>query len=170
MSLIDSLWAKLPTWESFGGRITRKNYADQPVVNRDTDVDAQEYNSLALAAVQMARTSPFCVLQVSLGSGTNNLDYIQAHVGDVEVTIEVVSTGVYNLRFPTTLTDQANRTTPTNLGLAIASLSFESGVLYPVVRVKESNVVEVSILNLSAAGAPSNNFAVVGIALWSAFL
>jgi len=170
MNLIQSLWAKLPTWDDLGGRLTRKNYADQPVVNRDTDVDSQEYNSLAFATAQVARTSPFCILQASLGEGVNLVDYVKTQGAEIEVTVEVVGTGVYNLRFPTSVTDQAGRSVPTNLGLVMISCQYEDGILYPIARVMEANVVEVSVRNLAAAGALSNNLVGVSLAMWSNFL
>lgn len=171
MNLIKSIWEQIPSWDDLGGRISRKNYGNQPIVDRDTDVDAQEYNSLALTTAQIARTSPFCVLQASFGGdSTYTVDWVTTQGGVTGPTVSRVSEGVYRLTFPASLPDQAGRSAATNLGCGVATVSYnDTGVVMPVANVISPTVVEIRLHNVAASGAPLvDPFISLTLVLWSA--
>lgn len=149
--IIKSLWEALPDWIQFGGHPDKKNYMDRPVSNPQTQTDAKEYASLALAGAQLAATGAFAVLSVSLGSATNSLLYYrgQHKVGNqFGPVVSETATGTYKLKWPALLTDQLGRNSAINLGTCIGAIDYQDTAAFSVVsraRVIAADEIEITI-------------------------
>lgn len=63
-------WLKANDFSSYGGSLTKKNFASRGAINPKTDVGAEAFSRITADLAAIARTAPFAVILVTCDDGT----------------------------------------------------------------------------------------------------
>lgn len=63
-------WLKANDFSSYGGSLTKKNFASRGAINPKTDVGAEAFSRIAADLAALARTAPFGVFAITCDDGT----------------------------------------------------------------------------------------------------
>lgn len=145
------LWVSPVSLEDLGGGLNKRNYAEQPVVNPETDVDCKQYNGNCDATANMSRTSEFARLQATLGAPPSITSYRGQHgIGLTHApSIARLSPGLYRLTWSSTYTDRFGQVGAINLKTVRVQVH-GSTPLIAQPTITGANTVEVRVWNMSS--------------------
>lgn len=63
-------WTRANDFSSYGGHLSKKNFASRGAINPKTDVSAEAFSRMAADLAALARTAPFGVFLVTCDDGT----------------------------------------------------------------------------------------------------
>jgi len=145
------IWVAPVSLEDLGGGVTKRNYADQPVVNPETDVDVKQYNGNCSTVSGMSRTSEFARLHATLGASPAIGAYRGQHgIGLTNApTLTRIGTGNYRLTWNQTYTDRFGQIGAVNLKTcAIQAHGTTPLIVQPVVT--SAYTIELWVWNMSS--------------------
>ncbi len=145
------LWVTPVSLEDLGGGVNKRNYADQDVVNPDTDIDVKQYNGAASTVSGLSRATEFARLQATLGNPPAITAYRGQHgVGLSNApTLTRLGTGHYRFVWAASYVDRFGQVGTISLKTCVVQVH-GSTVLIAQPTITGANTVEVRVWNMSS--------------------